>query len=72
MDQGLVDQITSLLHDAILDHEPRVDLRAVAVTPAHERGVLMIRIEYAIQGANSRYNMVFPYYLNEAVGMGLP
>jgi uncharacterized protein len=71
MDQGLVNRVTSLIHDAILEHEPRVDLRGVDVTPAHEAGVLRIRIDYAVRGTNSRYNMVFPFYLNEAVAPGL-
>jgi uncharacterized protein len=71
MDQGLVNRVISLIHDGILEYEPRVDLRTVDVTPASEAGVLHIRIEYAIRGTNSRYNMVFPFYLNEAVGPGV-
>jgi Bacteriophage baseplate protein W len=71
MNPSLTSHVASLLYDAILDHEPRVDLRAVDVTTANEAGVLQIQIDYSIRGTNSRYNMVFPFYLNEAVAPGL-
>ena len=70
MNQSLVDHVTSLIYDAILRHEPRVDLRAIDVTPTDTAGVLQIRIDYSIRQTNSRYNMVFPFYLNEAVAPG--
>jgi uncharacterized protein len=70
MDQALINRVSSLISDAILEHEPRVELRAVDVSPAQDTGVLDIRIEYAILGTNSRYNMVFPFYLNEAITPG--
>jgi len=70
MDQALVSKVTSLISDAILEHEPRVDLSGVDVSPGAEAGVLRIRIDYGIRGTNSRYNMVFPFYLNEAVTPG--
>lgn len=71
MDQGLVTRVTGLISDAVLEHEPRVELSAVDVSPSAEAGVLRIRIDYSIRGTNSRYNMVFPFYLNEAVTPGL-
>jgi len=67
MSPTLTNRVTSLIYDAILAHEPRVHLRAVNVTATNETGVLQIRIDYSIRGTNSRYNMVFPFYLNEAV-----
>lgn len=70
MDQALVNRVSSLIQDAILEHEPRVVLSAVDVSPGDEAGVLRIRIDYSIPGTNSRYNMVFPFYLNEAVTPG--
>jgi phage baseplate assembly protein W len=70
IDQALINRVSSLIHDAILEHEPRVDLMGVAVS-AGAAGVLDIRVDYAVRGTNSRYNMVFPFYVNEAVGPGL-
>jgi phage baseplate assembly protein W len=71
MTPSLTSHVASLIWDAIVEHEPRVELRAVDVTAADEAGVLQIRIDYGIRGTNSRYNMVFPFYLNEAVAPGL-
>lgn len=71
VDSSLANRVTSLLHDAILLHEPRVDLHAVDVRAAGEAGVLQIRIDYSVRGTNARYNMVFPFYLNEAVAPGI-
>lgn len=70
LDASLLNRVTTLLYDAILQHEPRVDLRGVDARPGAEAGVLEIRIEYGIRGTNSRFNMVFPFYLNEAVAPG--
>jgi phage baseplate assembly protein W len=72
IDHGLVNRITSSIHDAILQHETRVELLDVEVSPdPNEAGTLRIRLEYAVLATNSRYNMVFPFYLNEAVTPGL-
>ncbi|HEY8207155.1 MAG TPA: GPW/gp25 family protein [Myxococcaceae bacterium] len=71
MDQALVNKVTSLISDAILAHEPRVVLRAIDVSRGAEAGELRIKVDYSIPGTNSRYNLVFPFYLNEAVSPGL-
>lgn len=72
LDHQLVSRVTSAIHDAILQYEPRIALRDVDVEPdQNEPGALRVQIEYAVLGTNSRYNMVFPFYLNEAVTPGL-
>lgn len=72
IDQSLVNRIHSMIHDAILQHETRIELQDLDVTPdPHDPGVLRIQLEYAVLGTNSRYNMVFPFYLNEAATPGL-
>jgi phage baseplate assembly protein W len=70
LDPALINRITSLIYDAILEHEPRVDLRGIDVTASDRPGELHIRIDYGIRGTNSRFNMVFPFYLNEAATAG--
>jgi phage baseplate assembly protein W len=67
LNQDLINRITALINDAILYHEPRVELLAVDVTQDRDdAGLLAIRIGYRIRGVNSRFNMVYPFYLNEA------
>jgi len=34
-------------------------------------GTLLIRLDYQIPATNSRFNMVFPFYLNEATAVSL-
>jgi phage baseplate assembly protein W len=71
IDQRLVSRIHSLIRDAVLRYETRVDLVDVDVSQdARDAGVLQVRLEYAVLGTNSRFNMVFPFYLNEASAQG--
>lgn len=72
IDHALVNRLTSMIHDAILRHEPRIELLDVDVTPdPADAGVLRIRLDYCVLATNSRYNMVFPFYLNEATTPGV-
>jgi Phage baseplate assembly protein W len=65
--QGLVGRLRSFIADAILRDEPRIIMNGVDVSTSDaEAGVLLISIDYTIRATNSRYNMVYPFYLNEA------
>lgn len=71
IDHALVNRISNLIHDAVLLHEPRIKLENLDVSQDRsETGLLRIRLEYLVLGTNSRYNMVYPFYLNEAVTPG--
>jgi phage baseplate assembly protein W len=71
MAEPLVNRIVSLVHDAVLRDETRIRLLDVDVAvDATKPGVLRVQLDYAVLGTNSRYNMVFPFYLNEAVAPG--
>ena len=65
--QGLIGRIRNLIEDAILHHESRIILNAIEAAESEvEAGMLEISIDYTIRATNSRYNMVYPFYLNEA------
>jgi uncharacterized protein len=67
LDQGLVSLIDKTASDAILLFEPRITLDRLDVsTSADQQGLLLIAIEYTVRSTNSRFNMVFPFYINEA------
>lgn len=67
IDRGLVGSISSLITDAVLLHEPRIDLNGVDVdTAASAEGLVLIRVDYTLRGTNSRFNLVYPFYLNES------
>jgi len=66
----MADKIAS----AILYHEPRVDLERVALDddPADMlEGRVMIGVTYRVRETNSRFNFVFPYYLEEGIDINL-
>lgn len=69
---GLIGQVKSAVEDAVLHHEPRILLNDVDVTVSDDTvGLILIAIDYTVRATNSRYNMVYPFYLNEASSPGL-
>lgn len=65
--QSVITSITGIVSDALLYHEPRIRVDKLNVSESEtEPGLLLINIEYTIRQTNSRYNLVYPFYLNEA------
>lgn len=58
--------MSNLVETAILYNEPRIEPLLITIDDSfiHE-GRLMIEIEYLIRTTNSRYNMVYPFYIEE-------
>ena len=68
IDQHMVNILTGLISDAVLYHEPRITLDKLDVSQdGAEAGLLLISLEYTVRATNSRFNMVYPFYLNEAM-----
>ncbi len=68
IDQHLISQIKRRLGDALLYHEPRIAVQQIDITQsADEIGLLLINVIFSIPNTNSRYNMVYPFYINEGV-----
>lgn len=71
VDQSFVNTLDRLVTDAILRYEPRVRLDRVDVEQSETGGMtLTISVHYTIRSTNSRYNLVFPFYLDEATQPG--
>ncbi len=67
VNQGFINTVTGMITNSILDFEPRVDLNGVNVDQSADvEGLLLISIDYTIRSTNSRFNMVYPFYLKEA------
>lgn len=65
--QSLINSLTALITDAVLYYETRIDLNDVQVDESAEtEGLLIISINYTVRSTNSRFNLVYPFYLNEA------
>ena len=68
---GLIGRVHGVIENAILQHEPRIELNGVEVSASDDiPGLLLIAIDYTVRATNSRYNMVYPFYLNEASAPG--
>ena len=54
------------IETALLIYEPRINLNKVQLAPdPNELGRVNILIEYIVRATNTRYNLVFPFYLTE-------
>jgi uncharacterized protein len=58
--------VASAVRDALVDWEPRIDVLDVAVTadPAQPTR-LLVEVDYAVRAINSRFNLVYPFYLQQ-------
>lgn len=73
LNESTLTVMRSTIERAVLFFEPRISLGAVDFDlDEAPQGVLRIRLEYTVRTTNSRYNMVFPLYLDEgSVGPGI-
>lgn len=67
IDQRLVNGIRNTVSDALLYHESRIQVERVDVKDSGTEGVLNIEVIFKVRSTNSRYNLVYPFYLEEAV-----
>jgi phage baseplate assembly protein W len=59
-------RIQRAVEDALVKWEPRAQVTAVSVEPDQtELGRLLINIDYRVRATNTRFNLVFPFYLKE-------
>lgn len=65
--QSLINSLTRLITDAVLYYETRIVLNAVHIDKSAEiEGLLLIALDYKVRSTNSRFNLVYPFYLSEA------
>lgn len=56
--------VTRAVRDALATWEPRIDVLDVYAAPDPSRSnVLVIEINYQVRSTNSRFNLVYPFYL---------
>lgn len=60
--------IRDLVKTAILYFEPRIKLNKVDLDDSRDlEGVILISVDYTVRTTNTRFNYVFPYYINEGM-----
>jgi uncharacterized protein len=58
--------VVSAVRDALVEHEPRIDVLDVTATPdPAEPARLLIEVDYSVRATNSRFNLVYPFYLQQ-------
>ncbi len=57
-------QVADLVRQALILWEPRIDLEEVQVLADPDNpALLLIEIDYRVRTTNSRFNLVYPFYL---------
>ncbi|MBN2486383.1 MAG: GPW/gp25 family protein [Bacteroidales bacterium] len=64
-------RISVKIERAILFYEPRIVTDDITFRQDNENGLVEVQIDYTIIATNSRRNIVFPYYINEATDIQL-
>lgn len=69
LDQRLLENIRTAVSDAIRLHETRIEMEDVTfdIEADYAQAVIHIRIIFLIRRTNSRFNLVYPFYLRETV-----
>lgn len=66
MSATTIGRIQASVQEALIKWESRIKVIAVRVEPdAGEVGKLLIDVEYQVRATNTRFNLVFPFYLKE-------
>lgn len=62
----LIAFVKELIRTAVLYYESRIDMDLINISTAQlNEGIILIELEYTIRANNSRFNLVYPFYLNE-------
>jgi phage baseplate assembly protein W len=60
-----IGQVMNAVAQALGKWEPRIDVLGIDVAPdPDEPNVLLIAIDYSIRSTNSRFNLVYPFYVS--------
>lgn len=66
----LLTYMKDLIENAILYHEPRIELEQLEIdTSRQNEGLLLIVLYYLVRTTNSRYNFVYPYFMIEGTNI---
>jgi phage baseplate assembly protein W len=66
LDEGLRAYLRDRVRTAVLYHEPRVRLDDLTLSAAANDGNVSLAITYTIRTTNTRHNLVYPLYREEA------
>jgi phage baseplate assembly protein W len=68
---SLLSLMQNTVKTAIIRHEPRIIVNDVRMNASSQlEGSVMIQVDYTIRSNNSRFNFVFPFYIQEGTDVG--
>lgn len=59
-------RVAQAVRTALLEFEPRVDVRDIQVRSQNGGEVLLISIDYEVRATNNVFNLVYPFYLERS------
>jgi phage baseplate assembly protein W len=70
MNLTMLTYMKDIIENAILYHEPRIELEKLDIDTSNQNeGILLIVLNYMVRTTNSRYNYVYPYFINEGTNV---
>lgn len=67
IDYTTLSRMKQAVEEALIRWEPRItDTEVTVIDAVKEQNAVEIRITYRVRATNNPYNMVFPFYLEEA------
>lgn len=61
--------LTREIKTAVLFFEPRIELNKLSFDTTTSEGMIEIRMDYTVRTTNTRSNLVYPFYINEATNV---
>ena len=69
-DYGTRNEMEKAVRQALIQWEPRIkDVKVEAKDVSGVNGRVDISVDYIVRSTNNAHNMVYPFYLNEGIGM---
>jgi hypothetical protein len=59
-------RVAQSVRDALLEFEPRIDVRDIQVRSQDGGESLLISIDYEVRATNNVFNLVYPFYLERS------
>ncbi|WP_299605217.1 GPW/gp25 family protein [uncultured Aquimarina sp.] len=67
LDEKFANELSDMVSRAVLLYEPRIEVNNVTITDIDPKnGVVHIDIDYMVRSTNNRFNLIYPFYINEA------
>lgn len=61
--------LTREIKTAVLFYEPRIELNKLSFDTTDTEGLIEIRMDYTVRTTNTRSNLVYPFYIDEATNV---